>query len=478
MNRERAGAFDREIAALPDIVPARISGRVTRVVGLIAESHGLSVPVGSQCEIVDRRGKRVMAEVVGFRDENTIVIPYGEIRGISAGDRIFYLGDVPRVWAGTDLVGRVLDSSGQPIDQTFLPSSGRESKVESSSLFQKMVRKSVPIHGTPINPMLRRRIDSTMATGIRVIDGLFSVGRGQRMGIFAGSGVGKSVLLSMIARNSVADVSVIALIGERGREVREFVERDLGPEGLKRSVVIVATSDEPPLRRVQAALIATAIAEFFRDQGKEVMFLLDSITRVAMAQREIGLSAGEPPATKGYPPSVFTMLPSLLERSGPGLEAAITAFYTVLVEGDDIHDPIGDSVRGILDGHLWLSRDLAGRSFFPAVDPLQSISRSMTNVVSPDHEADARKVIEMISRYREIEDLIQLGAYSPGADSRVDAAVTAMPTVEKFLRQSRSEFSAFEDTVVQLESCVCASNQNGKRKLERVPTSTIAGGGA
>lgn len=440
--------FSHEIRALDEVIPARITGRISRVVGLVAESQGLPAPVGARCEILCRRGNSVPAEVVGFRDDTTVVVPYGDIRGIAAGDRILYVGDVPRVRAGVDLLGEVLDSTGEPLGDFAL--AGRKLKKSLPIASQA----HMPLHGEPINPMRRRRIAEPLPTGIRVVDGLFSVGTGQRMGIFAGSGVGKSVLLSMIARNTSADVTVIALIGERGREVREFVERDLGPEGLQSSVVVVATSDEPALRRVQGALTATAIAEFFRDQGLEVVLLIDSVTRFAMAQREIGLSAGEPPATKGYPPSVFAMMPRLLERSGPGETGSITAFYTVLVEGDDIHDPVGDSVRGILDGHLWLSRDLAGQGHFPAVDPLQSISRSMDDIVSPEHREDARQAIEMIARYREAEDLIQLGAYQAGADAGLDRAVQARPAIQKLLRQGRDERSTFESTRLGLQAAV------------------------
>ena len=446
MKGKTLSLFEKEREALAEVVPARISGRVTRIVGLVAESHGLAAPIGSQCEIVGRRGERLSAEVVGFREENTVVVPYGDIRGIAAGDRIYFRGDVPRVWVGRDLIGRVVNSSGELIDRDL--SSRVADEVEG------IRERRMPVHGEPVNPMLRQRIREPLATGVRVIDTLFTTGKGQRLGIFSGSGVGKSVLLSMIARNTSADVSVIALIGERGREVLEFIERDLGRDGLERSIVVVATSDEPALRRVQAALIATSIAEFFRDRGLEVMLMMDSVTRVAMAQREIGLSAGEPPATKGYPPSVFAMLPRLLERSGPGVRGNITAFYTVLVEGDDVHDPVGDAVRGILDGHLWLSRELASRSFFPSVDPLQSISRSMPDVVSPSHFDASRRAIELIARYRGIEDLIQLGAYTSGADPKVDQAVRTMPKIEELLRQDRQSNTAFEDAVRQLEETV------------------------
>lgn len=458
--------FQEEFEFLRDFVPARISGRITRVVGLIAESHGLAAPIGAQCEIVDRRGGSIPAEVVGFREENAIVVPCGDIRGVAPGDRIFFRGEVPRIWVGADLIGRVVNSRGEPIDTAA--SGSPDSRVLATAVREKRV----PIHGSTINPLLRQRIDGPLATGVRVIDALFTVGKGQRMGIFSGSGVGKSVLLSMIARNTSADVSVIALIGERGREVREFIERDLGPEGLQRSVVVVATSDEPALRRVQAASVATAIAEFFRDSGREVMLLMDSVTRIAMAQREIGLSAGEPPATRGHPPSVFAMLPRLLERSGPGIRSNITAFYSVLVEGDDIHDPVSDAVRGIIDGHLWLSRDLAGRSFFPAVDPLQSISRSMSDVVDAEHLGAARRAIELISRYRGVEDLIQLGAYTPGTDRKVDEAVQAMPHLDDLLRQDCRENAPFQETVRGLLKSV----ERKRRKEASRPAVPVPGG--
>ncbi len=452
--------FQSELDALEEVIPARITGRISRVVGLIAESQGLPAPVGARCEIICRRGEVVEAEVVGFRDDITMVVPYGDIRGIGAGDKVRYVGDVPKVRVGADLLGEILDSTGEPLGEFNLPGK----KLKKSLPIASQAR--MPLHGKTINPMLRQRIEKPLATGIRVVDGLFTVGKGQRMGIFAGSGVGKSVLLSMIAKNTSADVTVIALIGERGREVREFVERDLGPDGLQGSVVVVATSDEPALKRVQGALTATAIAEFYRDQGLDVMLLIDSVTRVAMAQREIGLSAGEPPATKGYPPSVFALLPKLLERSGPGEVGSITAFYTVLVEGDDIHDPIGDSVRGILDGHLWLSRELAGQGHFPAVDPQQSISRSIDDIVSPEHKASQQAAIEMIARYREAEDLIQLGAYQPGRDVQLDCAVRAMPALDKFLKQGKSEISQFEDTLFLLEAAVKSGGGNPHQRLQ------------
>jgi flagellum-specific ATP synthase len=464
--------FERERDLLHGLEAATISGEITRVVGLVAESRGLTVPVGSQCEIMTRSGSALAAEVVGFREESAIVVPYGDIRGIASGDRIYYRGDVPRVRVGPHLIGKVLDSAGNPGTVPSLSGEGRieyglgnGSRAERGS-FPDFPEASVPIHGTRLNPLQRQRIARPLPTGVRAIDGPFTTGRGQRLGIFSGAGVGKSVLLGMIARGADAPLSVIALIGERGREVREFLERDLGPAGLGRSIVVVATGDEPGLKRVQAALIATAIAEYFRERGEDVVFLLDSITRVAMAQREIGLSAGEPPATKGFPPSTFSLLSKLLERTGPGPRASITAFYTVLVEADDIHDPIGDAVRGILDGHLWLSRDLASKGFYPAIDPLGSVSRVMPDVVSEEHMKAAREMVAMVARYRGVEDLLQLGAYVPGGDVRVDEAVRAMPAIEAFLRQDAREKAPFEETLRRIGEAI------------RPPRRAAAGGAA
>ena len=438
--------FGRERGLLAELNPAGISGEITRVVGLVAESQGLAAPVGAQCEIRSRGGSALSAEVVGFREDCAVVVPYGDIRGIAAGDRIFYRGEVPRVQVGPHLSGRVLDSAGAPLD---IPGANAAVRREPAA-----AGRQVPIHGSPINPLERQRIHQPLATGVRAIDGLFTTGRGQRMGIFSGSGVGKSILLGMISRGAEAPLSVIALIGERGREVREFLERDLGPAGRSRSVVVVATGDEPALKRVQAALIATSIAEYFRDRGEDVVLLLDSITRVAMAQREIGLSAGEPPATRGYPPSTFSFLARLLERTGPGARGSITAFYTVLVEADDLHDPVGDAVRGILDGHLWLSRELSMRGHYPAIDPMASVSRVMPEVVSADHLRAARDMVAMVARYRGVEDVLQLGAYVPGGDPRVDEAVRAMPGIEGFLKQDPQEATPLKDTIRRLGEAI------------------------
>lgn len=424
------------IDAVREAFPAVIEGQVHRVLGLTAESRGLFAPVGGCCEIHSRDGQRLRAEVVGFRQEHVIVAPCGDIRGISAGDRILYRGARACVRVGPGLIGHVIDSEGKMLDGGTVMARGVE----------------VPLHRSPGNPLLRRRVDKALVTGVRAIDSLLTVGRGQRMGIFSGSGVGKSVLLGMIARNTDASVVVLGLIGERSREVREFVERNLGAEGLRRSVVVAATSEEPALKRIQAALVATAVAEYFRDAGHDVLLLMDSLTRVAMAQRELGLSCGEPPATKGYPPSVFAMIPRLLERAGPAERGSITGFYSVLVEADDRHDPIADSSRGVLDGHLWLSREAAERGFFPAIDPLYSLSRVQPNVVDAEHLAAAMEVRAHISRYRQVEDLIRLGAHVPGADRAVDESVRLFPKIEAFLRQDKGEAIDFARTVKGLKA--------------------------
>lgn len=421
-----------------DVFPAVLEGQIHRVLGLTAESRGLFAPVGGSCQIHCRNGQRLEAEVVGFRQEHAIVAPYGDIRGIAAGDRIVYRGKRACVRVGPGLVGRVIDSEGAPLDGR--PFTG--SFVE------------VPLHSTPGNPLLRSQVERVLATGVRAIDGLSTVGRGQRMGIFAGSGVGKSILLGMIARNTDAQVVVIGLIGERSREVGEFVEKNLGEAGLRRTIVVAATSEEPALKRLQAAFVATAISEYFRAQGQDVLLLMDSLSRVATAQRELGLSCGEPPATKGYPPSVFALLPRLLERAGPAARGSITGFYTVLVEGDDPHDPIADCARSVLDGHLWLSRESAERGFFPAIDPLSSLSRVQSSLVDPAHLAAAVQMRAHLSRYRQVEDLIRMGAYVPGADPIVDESVQLYPRIEAFLRQEKDTASSFERTVAGLRALV------------------------
>jgi FliI/YscN family ATPase len=412
-----------------------VSGQVHRLLGGIAESRGLLAPVGARCEIYCRDGRRVPAEVIGFRDELALVAPCADTRGMAAGDRIEYRGERARVRAGAGLLGRVVDADGVPLD-------GR-GRIHPC-------RDEVPLHGSVPNPLERRPVERRMETGIRAVDALFTVGCGQRLGIFAGSGLGKSFLLGMIARGSSSAVIVLGLIGERGREVRDFVDRELGAACLARSVVVAATAEEPALKRLQAALAATAIAEYFRDQSLDVLLLVDSLTRVAMAQRELGLAMGEPPAAKGYPPSVFAFLPRLLERAGPGRRGSITGFYSVLVEGDDRQDPVADSVRATLDGHLWLSRELAEKGHFPALDPLASLSRVHAVLASEEHQAAARQIRADLARYQDAEELIRLGAYVPGGDAQTDRAIALAPALLEFLRQRRDEVVGIEETLAQV----------------------------
>lgn len=423
------------IQAVREVEPICCIGRVEKIVGLVIESWGPPAPVGELCLLRDPEdGKVGEAEVVGFRDGKALLMPLGEPYGLRPGCEVISTGGPLKVPVGDGLLGRVLDGLGNPVD-------GR-------GPLKATARREV--YGVPPNPLYRRRITEPLPTGVRAIDGLLTLGKGQRMGIFAGSGVGKSVLLGMIARNTSADVNVVALVGERGREVREFLERDLGEEGLRRSVVVVATSDRPPLERIKAALVAISVAEHFRDQGKDVMFLMDSLTRVAMAQREVGLSVGEPPTSRGYTPSVFTFMAKFLERAGSSSEGSITGLYTVLVEGDDLDEPISDAARSFLDGHIVLSRKLASMGHYPAVDPLSSVSRVMVDVVSPEHLRAARRALGILATYREAEDLIQLGAYKHGSNPRVDEAIERIEDVQGYLRQDMYEKAAFEDSVQRL----------------------------
>ncbi|MGE4619649.1 MAG: FliI/YscN family ATPase [Planctomycetota bacterium] len=408
----------------------RVRGAVVRVIGVIVEAEGLSLPIGSECTIVTRSGERVVAEVVGFDEGRTHLLPEDGSEGIAPRDEVIHDGEIPCVAVSEGLLGRVVNARGVPID----------------GLGPLSVKEKMPINGTPIAAMKRQLVCKPVHTGVRAIDSILTVGVGQRLGVFSGSGVGKSTLLGMIARNTNLPVNVIALVGERGREVREFVERDLGPEGLARSVVVVATGDEAAVMRLRAARAATSIAEWFRDRGEDVLLMVDSITRVALAQREVGLCAGEPPTTRGYTPSVFAMLPRLLERTGPGEIGSITALYSVLVEGDDQHDPIGDAARGILDGQVWLSRELASKGWFPPIDPCSSTSRTMKSVVDVEHLEAARSLVEKVAIHREIEDMVRLGAYVRGHDARSDQAIDAMPQIEKLLRQGAEEASGFFDT--------------------------------
>lgn len=415
---------------LSDVEPLRRTGRVRQAVGLVVHAEGLAVPVGAVCEIRPSGGAPVRAEVVGFRDEAALLMPLGDLAGVCRGDPVVCLSSAPRVPVGSALLGRVIDAEGNPLDGGGPPAAERR----------------VPLHARPPDPLRRPRIGGPLPTGVRAIDALLTCGKGQRLGLFAGSGVGKSTLLGMCARGTAAEVTVIAMVGERGREVREFLEKDLGPEGLRRSVVVVETSDRPAPLRARAPFTATAVAEFFRDQGKDVLLLMDSITRMAHAQREIGLSAGEPPATKGYPPSAFALLPRLLERAGRSGSGSITGFYTVLVEGDDPHEPIADAARSVLDGHVWLSRDLALRGHYPAIDPLESVSRLMPEVVAPEHRQAAEAVRRLLALYRDAEDLVSVGAYARGSNPETDLALRARPDILRFLRQGIAERASWEET--------------------------------
>ncbi len=415
-----------------EISTVRQSGRVVQIIGLVVESLGPAVSIGDLCQIENpETGETIKAEVVGFRDNRILMMPLGSVSGITPGSIVISTGEQIRVPVGDEMIGRVIGGLGEPID----------------SLGPLLCTQSRIIESTPIPALRRTRITKPIRTGIKAIDIMAACGRGQRMGIFAGSGVGKSVLLGMIARGSSSDVNVIALVGERGREVREFIEKDLGKEGLKRSVVVAVTSDQPSLIRIKGAHVATAIAEYFRDQGKNVMLLMDSVTRIAIAQREIGLAIGEPPATKGYTPSVFAMLPRLLERAGTNEKGSITGLYTVLVEGDDFNEPISDAVRSILDGHVALSRKLAAVNQYPAVDILDSISRLMIDVSQPEHLQLAAKVREIVATYRESEDLINIGAYVKGSSAKIDYAISKINEINQFFRQNIEESSDFETSV-------------------------------
>jgi flagellum-specific ATP synthase len=424
---------------LAEMDPVPLNGRVSRVVGLLIEGEGPGATVGSQCLIYPKESDTdpIPAEVVGFRDRKVLFMPYGDTGGIGPGCRIISCGDPAEVPVGEELRGRVLDGLAQPLD-------GR-GPLEAKARY--------PLKAGPPHPLRRTLIDQPLDLGIRAINGLLTCGKGQRVGVFSGSGVGKSVLLGMMARYTQADVSVVGLIGERGREVREFIERDLGEQGLERSVVVVATSDQPPLLRMRGAYVAMAIAEYFRAQGQDVLLLFDSLTRFAMAQREVGLSAGEPPATKGYPPSVFATIPRLLERAGMGEgRGSITGLFAVLVEGDDFNEPIADAVRSILDGHIQLSRELANRSHYPAIDVPASVSRVMREVVEGGHLNNARRFLQILSTYQRAEDLIQLGAYVHGSDPQVDEAIRHIEGFYGYLRQGAEEPTSLPQAVEELEA--------------------------
>jgi flagellum-specific ATP synthase len=400
-----------------------VRGRVTSIQGLTVSAVGLPVPIGAHCAIETRRDGVIEAEVIGLQRDRTLLSAFRESTGIAPGDWIECRSGAPRVAVGMDLLGRVIDARGRPLD-------GRPAA---------RLNRRMPLYADAPSAMSRRRIETPLGLGVRAIDALLTAGQGQRLGIFAGTGVGKSVLMGMICRNTQADVNVVALVGERGREVREFVENQLGAEGLRRSVVVVCTSDEAPPLRVRACFQATAIAEFFRDQGLNVLLMMDSLTRMAMAQRQIGLAAGEPPTAKGYPPSAFALLPRLLERAGRTQSGSITGIYTVLVEGGDVDEPLSDAVRGILDGHIWLSRNLANRGHFPAVDALNSISRVADDVVDEGHRKAAREVRKVLAIWNDIEDLVSIGAYVAGANVDYDVAVRTREMVTGFLQQDCRE---------------------------------------
>jgi len=420
--------------------PVKVTGIVTRVVGLVMEGIGPLTSVGETCLVFPKEGDGILAEpieseVVGFTGDKILLMPLGDVRGIGPGSKFVIKKKGIGVKVGEQLLGRTLDGLGVPIDRLGVVGFDAE----------------YPLYAKPPNPLDRRRITEPLDVSIKTINGLLTVGKGQRLGIFAGSGVGKSVLLGMMAKGTEADVNVIALVGERGREVKEFIEKDLGPEGLARSVVIVATSDQPPLIRMRAAFLATTIAEYFRDLGKNVLLVMDSLTRFASAQREVGLATGEPPATKGYPPSVFALLPRLLERAGNSASSgSITGFYTILAEGDDVNDPIADAVRAILDGHIILTRDLASQGHYPAIDVLASVSRVMIDVTSAEHRKAATEIRAVMATYKKAYDLISIGAYKKGSDAKIDRAIKLNDMITNFLRQDIGEGVNFSETVERL----------------------------
>lgn len=411
------------------------SGKVTDVTGLLIKGYIPSVSIGSICEIQGAAAKPILAEVVGFKDRQVLMMSLSDMRGISMGSKITLAKSVATVKVSEELLGRVVDGLAQPLD----------GKPDLEMI------KEVPLYSEVVNPLSRKPIRESLDVGVRAINAAVTVGRGQRVAIMAGSGVGKSVLMGMMAKETEADVNVIALIGERGREVREFIENELGPEGMKKTVVVCVTSDQSPLLRMRGAYVATAIAEYFADQGKNVLLVMDSVTRFAMALREIGLSIGEPPSTRGYTPSVFSTLPKLLERAGNFENSgSITGFYTTLVESDDMNDPIGDAVRSIVDGHIVLSRDLAHKGHFPAIDILQSASRVMKSVSSPEHSRNAMKLREILAIYKESEDLINIGAYKMGANPKIDKAIKSIDAINDFLKQRTDDHCSMNQCLKQL----------------------------
>ncbi len=424
--------FNKYHKLIEQAKPIKVYGKVNQIIGLVVEGQGPGTSIGEMCEIyANGSGDKLSAEVVGFKTGKVLMMPLEGIRGVGPGCKIVSLGKKADIRVGRGLLGRVIDGMGNPIDG--------EGPIE--------LQDEYPIYFTPINPLRRRRVTEVMDLGIRVINALLTCGKGQKMGIFSGSGVGKSVLLGMMAKNTRADVNVIGLIGERGREVREFLEKNLGKQGLERSVIVVATSDTHPIIRMRAAYVATSIAEYFRDQGDDVLLMVDSLTRFAMAQREVGLSIGEPPTTKGYTPSVFSLMPKLLERVGTVEgKGSITGLYTILVEGDDFDEPIADAARSILDGHIVLTRALAVKNHYPAVDVLKSISRVMIDIVNDEHKGKAGHISNILATYKKAEDLVNIGAYVKGSNQEVDFAIEMMGKVNAFLRQGIGEKVGFEES--------------------------------
>jgi flagellum-specific ATP synthase len=421
--------------------PIKMEGKIVKVAGIVAQANGPGMSIGSLCSIRNGSGQNMQAEVIGFNDKRVIVMPFGEMRGIEPGSRIVDINKRPTIKVGDAYLSRVVDGLGQPIDG--------KGAIQAQADY--------PIYGNVINPLKRQIIHQVIDVGVCSINAMHTLGKGQRIAIMSGSGVGKSVLMGMIARHTNADVIVIALIGERGREVREFIERNLGEDGLKKSVVVAATSDSPALVRIRGAHLATTIAEYFRDKGLDVVLIMDSITRFAMSLREVGLAAGEPPSAKGYTPSVFIQIPKLLERTGTvEKKGSITGVYTVLVEGDDMNEPIADSVRSIVDGHVILSRDLAHKGHYPAVDVLSSISRVMHDIVEDDHLNMARKLVKVLATYRESEDLINIGAYVDGTDPHIDYAKKNIHKINSFLQQDINESMSFKESVIRLKNVLAA----------------------
>src|SRR4051794_5878065 len=422
------------LAEVDRIAPLRWTGQVTEVVGLLVESRGPAAAIGDFCEIQASGGRRIRTQVIGFRDGRVLSMPLEEIDGLQLGDTVTARSDDARVEVGPGLLGRIIDGFGKPMDDG--------PAIE--------VQDAYSLHGSPVSPLAREHITEPLTTGIRAIDGLLPCGKGQRIGIFGGSGVGKSTLLGSMSRNHAADVTVIAMIGERNREVRGFLENELGPEGRRRSVVVCATSERPAPLRVRACFVALAVAEYFRDQGASVLLVMDSVTRLAMAQREIGLAAGEPPSQKGYTPSVFNLLPRVFERAGNFRRGAITGFFTVLVEGDDFNEPIADAVRSILDGHIILSRDLGAAGHYPAIDILNSVSRLTSDIATAEQKNSASKLRDAMATYRRTEDLINLGAYVSGASPKVDAAVLVRPGMDEFLKQPPDLKAPLAETLARM----------------------------